>query len=829
MANRPQILILALIFNMLVCSHTVPGASAQSGSSPTRTSPSLRIVIDDFQYQGDSSRIQAARLLPWVFAAGLAADPLLEGADRRWLTQSGFGSEQFRRQAERGEPTNTLRSEVDFVLSGLVLEYDNKLLISAQLYNTRNSETREITSPVADAGLFLSAAARFYELVRDEVLGSRTESVAVVVGCFQPMGANGTEELRSLSSTLSSSLAARLHLDGTGRRAIAGLSTRCEDMPVTSEMLEQAGAEWGVSGSVSRQDSLIRVTPVIVWRQSSTPLPLPAITRPITSYFDLEEHVLSELGQVLTELSMRPDGWDALLSAATATGTDLLARAATLADSGFIAAAILVARRAIDQEPGSAAAYLQLGRLYAMRGLGTEAVTEFRAALALAPARADIYEALGDALLERHEFASAVQSYQGALERSPRPNSRLMGKLADAQVLSGQTEDAVRNYARAVRHDSTNSALLAKHGEALRLLGRFDEAVLTFERALELDSTTHIARTSLGTLYRDRGIELLNNGRPADALTVFMNAVPYYPESAYVWVTYTLNQLKNFNAVLETADEAISRGHRTSTLYNNRGFALANLNRHTEAVSDFETALELDSTNQSVFTNLAREHWAIRHYRESIRVLELAVQRFPGEFEPRVEWARALRLIGDLARSLEIVNQVGREFPDSTVIRTERGWALQELGRYEEALREYDLAIRADRDNPASYSNRAALFVDLGRYREAVMDADISIRIDSSRPQPYNHKGFALYRLGDLEAGKDLVLRALDLHEAYPAAHYNLARIAVAEGDTALALSHLERAIALSPVHLRRARSEPAFEVIRSTPDFERIAVMVKF
>jgi tetratricopeptide (TPR) repeat protein len=195
---------------------------------------------------------------------------------------------------------------------------------------------------------------------------------------------------------------------------------------------------------------------------------------------------------------------------------------------------------------------------------------------------------------------------------------------------------------------------------------------------------------------------------------------------------------------------------------------------------------------------------------------------------------------GRYAEAVEVYEQLIRDDPDDASLRTSLAGALGALERYEDALAELAIAIDMEPLNVEAYHNRAAVFERQGRVEEAIADYQTAVRYD---PQ-YEPSRQALLRLvgtADLRVPKneaeqqalglaeqageaarrgayreamDLLAEAERIAPRYVLVYQYQSNVAYLMGDTAAAITALEKALEIEPdnalfeTNLRRLRGQ---------------------
>jgi tetratricopeptide (TPR) repeat protein len=140
-------------------------------------------------------------------------------------------------------------------------------------------------------------------------------------------------------------------------------------------------------------------------------------------------------------------------------------------------------RKALELDPGSAAAHYNLAASLARSGALSEAERHFRAALAERPS-AQSYVGLGLVLRQQGRADDAIASLRAAIEADPEQPAAY-DALGTILAEQGKLEEAAHNFGLAVRK-RPSAAAHEKLGDVLMRLGRTDEARREMEMAKAL-------------------------------------------------------------------------------------------------------------------------------------------------------------------------------------------------------------------------------------------------------------------------------------------------------------------------------------------------------
>ncbi|MEO1083375.1 MAG: tetratricopeptide repeat protein [Acidobacteriota bacterium] len=232
-------------------------------------------------------------------------------------------------------------------------------------------------------------------------------------------------------------------------------------------------------------------------------------------------------------LDRAAEAFDAALEQRPDDVPALLRRGAVAWESGDPETAAALYGRAVTLAPDSAAALY--GLALTKRRAPAEAVPLLEAALASDPSADAVHHALGLALrdLGRPEEA-AVHLAQAGQRRPEAPDplfDRLGNLLQDADIhiaqgtramTSGDVDNALAHFQRAVQLEPENAEALHNLGAALGRLRRHPEALAHLQRAAELDPENAGVHFDLATSFA-------NLGRLEDAARAFTAAVEHDP------------------------------------------------------------------------------------------------------------------------------------------------------------------------------------------------------------------------------------------------------------------------------------------------------------
>ena len=176
----------------------------------------------------------------------------------------------------------------------------------------------------------------------------------------------------------------------------------------------------------------------------------------------------------------------------------------------------------LAKNPGSWMVHLNLGLVLQKKGQNTEALAEFRKALALSPNLAQIHNVTGDVLSRLGRMDEANAEFHKALAIDPAFDEAHYN-LANLLLHEGKTDAAIAEYQLAIKERPSYPGAHLNLGVALWATGRQDEAMEQYQQTLTLNPNQPMARINLGSAF-------LAKGRVDDAVDQFQQAVAIAPD-----------------------------------------------------------------------------------------------------------------------------------------------------------------------------------------------------------------------------------------------------------------------------------------------------------
>jgi len=329
------------------------------------------------------------------------------------------------------------------------------------------------------------------------------------------------------------------------------------------------------------------------------------------------------------------------------------------------------------------------------------AIALFQRALEKDPGYAAARAGLGEAYWRKYQLSHerrwavvAIETCQKAAAGGPRLAAAhaCLGRVFDAQ---GEYQKAAEEYRRTLQLEPTSDDAYGGLAAAYARLGRLDEAEQAYKQAIS-------ARPGYWATYNWLGLFYMGHARYADAATMFSQVMALAPDSFTGY--YNLGGVRVLQGRYADAIPLLEKSlniRPTADARSNLATAYFQMRRYAESASNFEEAVKLDPKNYLFWGNLGDAYyWAPGRRQEAAAAYEKAINL--GE-----EWRHVnpndAQLLASLAMyqamrsekkaaldNLEAALQLQPKSPD---ILFAAGITYQQLGDSERALDALEKAV----------------------------------------------------------------------------------------------------------------------------------------
>ena len=221
---------------------------------------------------------------------------------------------------------------------------------------------------------------------------------------------------------------------------------------------------------------------------------------------------------------------------------------------------------------------------------------------------------------------------------------------------------------------------------------------------------------------------------------------------------------------LEKANNYIKNIPNNALAWNAKGFALAELDKHDEAIKAYDHAIELDSNCFLAIYNKANLLMRMNYDDKSIqlfaRVLEITddiISKNPNDF---LAWRTKGITLLDLERAdnaLECLNKSISINSKDNYSWSNKGIALFELGKYYEAIDCYEKALDLNPRDYNTWNNKAFAYGALEMYDAELECHDKVLELDPTDVHAWNNKAFVLENLERFEEALECLQQSITI------------------------------------------------------------------
>jgi tetratricopeptide (TPR) repeat protein/tRNA A-37 threonylcarbamoyl transferase component Bud32 len=484
-------------------------------------------------------------------------------------------------------------------------------------------------------------------------------------------------------------------------------------------------------------------------------------------------------------------------------------------------------RAALALRPGTAAVHCNLGAALSRKGLVDEAVLELRRAVELDPGDAVAHTNLGVVLKTAGKPEEAIAEFHRALELDP-DYAYAHANLGAALGEKGQLDEAVAACRRAVAISPKFPLAYSNLGSALYDQRRLNEALVELHRAIALDPEYAPAHTCLGHVlraqgrpdealaayrralasdpryapaYHGLGNALGDKGRLDEAIVVYRRAAELDPKNATIYYNLgnTLRGRGRLDEAVAVYQRAVKINPNFGAAHNNLGVALLDLHRLDEAIATFHRALASDPKYAPAYDNLGNALSKKGRWGEAVTAFHQAIKLDDKNANIYSNLGAALRAQGRPDEAVAVCRRAVELDPKNAYAFDKLGGALGDKGRWGEAVAAHHRAAELDPNDARVRSNLGCALRADGRLDEAVADFRRAVELAPNLVEGHSNLGMALAEQGRLDEAIAACRWAVELGPKNAVSHGALGQVLLRKGQFAEARQAIQRCLQLLP------------------------------
>lgn len=469
---------------------------------------------------------------------------------------------------------------------------------------------------------------------------------------------------------------------------------------------------------------------------------------------------------------------------------------------------------------------LMLGSIYDASHFDDSSEVVYRAVLALDTTNVTAYYSLAQ-LSEAKRPSEALALYRKVIDIVG-PELTVLIKIADINERQGNIEATI----------STVEELLQLNPSELNLQKVLIDAYIktkNFDKALSLLDQALVSFPDDLNLVEFKGIALVQKGNMTDALTEYMKLVNNksipFENKIRVGLSFLASAEKD-TSNLVLAKKIFEQINKDSTDWQVKAYlGEIAIRQHEDstAIKYFEQAVKIAEWNSDVWTRLGGLLFDSRNYKDAIRFMDEAVQKFPNDFAINLIYGLSLSQNNDHEKAREILQRALNVNPRDVTALGALGYTLNQLKKDDEALTvlnkalQYDpnnlqvlsvtalihetnknyavsdslymTALKVDSTNILILNNLAYSWADRGiNLEEALKMAQQAIEKEPANSSYLDTIGWIYYKLGDYKKAKEKIEAALKLEKENATLIDHLGDVLFKLGEKKKALSNWKKA-----------------------------------
>ena len=181
----------------------------------------------------------------------------------------------------------------------------------------------------------------------------------------------------------------------------------------------------------------------------------------------------------------------------------------------------------------------------------------------------------------------------------------------------------------------------------------------------ELNTTLHIIQKGSsdsvqGSQYNELGLNLMQQGRYAEAIDYFDKALSLEPSSVAVLINkgISYDMLGNFDMAIQTFDKALEINPNDSDVLGEKGYTLMNNRNYDEALLNFDKALNINPSDLFTLNSKGNLFIIQGKYNDALSVFNKALEINPNDIDLLMNKATALAYLEEYSEALAVIDKI---------------------------------------------------------------------------------------------------------------------------------------------------------------------------
>ncbi|MBF0505025.1 MAG: tetratricopeptide repeat protein [Candidatus Omnitrophica bacterium] len=249
-------------------------------------------------------------------------------------------------------------------------------------------------------------------------------------------------------------------------------------------------------------------------------------------------------------------------------------------------------------------------------------------------------------------------------------------------------------------------------------------------------------------------------------------------------------------------NDTVQKSPHKARPLNNRGLAYYNQGHFSQAMADYNRAIEINPDYIEAYSNRGLLYYTQGRFSLSILDFNKAIAKNPNHAEIYSNRGLAYYREGNIAQALTDYNKAIEINSDYAQGYSNRGLLYLTQGRFVQSIADYNDAIEKnpnDTDTYGNLSNRGLAYYNLGNFFRAMSDYNKAIDMNPNYAAVYSNRGLLYCNQGNFTQSLSDYNKALEINPNYVEVYANRGYVYDKQGRYAKALSDLNKAIEINP------------------------------
>ena len=235
-----------------------------------------------------------------------------------------------------------------------------------------------------------------------------------------------------------------------------------------------------------------------------------------------------------------------------------------------------------------------------------------------------------------------------------------------------------------------------------------------------------------------------------------------------------LVNLEQLDLAKEAIQEKILKYPKSPILFNILGAILFKQNKLSEAINNYNHAIQLDPNYAQAYNNLGTAFHHLNKLQDAIKSFKKAIDLKKNFTESLANLGNLFFEDGNFDEAILYFKKVVATKPDFKMGFANLGKAYIKLGQNKEALNSFEKALKIDTNSPEVYNNIGLAYYELSRFHESLSSFNKAIDLNPKYEKAYNNLGNLFNLLGRYEDSNNAYKKAIKIKPDYSKAYSNL-------------------------------------------------------